>query len=95
MKPNIRIEQYQVAADTVSIGGVQWLTKYDVKVQFSDRDTAYAWKARIEQMLNREVQRQPLTDEQIRSMCKETWVFETVKKWARLIEAAHGIKEKT
>jgi hypothetical protein len=35
---------------------------------------------------------QPLTDEQIKSMCKEPWVFETVKQWVRIIEAAHGIK---
>jgi hypothetical protein len=37
-------------------------------------------------------QRQPLTDEWIRSMCKETWAFETVKQWVRIAEAAHGIK---
>jgi len=35
---------------------------------------------------------QPLTDEQIKSMCKEPWVFETVKQWVHIIEAAHGIK---
>jgi hypothetical protein len=34
---------------------------------------------------------QPLTDEQIKSMCKELWVFETIKQWVRIIEAAHGI----
>lgn len=33
----------------------------------------------------------PLTDEWIRSMCKESWVFNTVKKWVRIVEAAHGI----
>ena len=36
---------------------------------------------------------QPLSDEQIKAMCKQTWVFETVKQWVRIIEAAHGIKE--
>ena len=36
----------------------------------------------------------PMTDDQIRSMCKQGWVFETVKQWARIIEAHHGIKQK-
>jgi len=35
---------------------------------------------------------QPLTDEWIKSMCKEAWTFETVKKWVCIVEAAHGIK---
>ena len=34
----------------------------------------------------------PLTDEQIRAMCKESWVFETVKQWVRITEQHHGIK---
>ena len=33
----------------------------------------------------------PMTDEQIRSMCKQGWVFETVKQWVRIIEAHHDI----
>ena len=37
---------------------------------------------------------QPLTDEWIRSLCKETWVFETVKQWVSLVEAAHKIGAK-
>lgn len=36
--------------------------------------------------------REPLTDEQIRAMCKESWVFETVKQWVRITEQHHGIK---
>lgn len=36
-------------------------------------------------------ERVPMTDEQIRSMCKQGWVFETVKQWVRIIEAHHGI----
>ena len=59
MKPNVRIEEYKVAADTVSIGGIRWLTKWDVKVQFSDRDTAHAWRQRIAQMLQGEALAQP------------------------------------
>ena len=35
--------------------------------------------------------RVPMTEEQIRSMCKQGWVFETVKQWVRIIEAHHGI----
>lgn len=33
----------------------------------------------------------PMTDEQIRSMCKQGWVFETVRQWVHVIEAHHGI----
>ena len=51
MKPNIRIQQYQEVADTVSRGPIKWLTKYDLKIQFSDRDIAEAWKSKIEKML--------------------------------------------
>lgn len=36
-------------------------------------------------------ERVPMTDGQIRSMCKQGWVFETVKQWVRIIEAHHGI----
>lgn len=35
---------------------------------------------------------QPLTDEQISAMCKQTWVFETARQWVRVTEAAHNIK---
>lgn len=33
----------------------------------------------------------PMTDEQIRSMCKQGWVFETVRQWVHVIEAHHDI----
>lgn len=33
----------------------------------------------------------PLTDEWIRSKCKEPWIFETAKQWVRIAESAHGI----
>lgn len=36
-------------------------------------------------------ERVPMTDEQIRSMCKQGWVFETVRQWVHVIEAHHGI----
>lgn len=35
--------------------------------------------------------REPLSDEWIRALCKESWVFDTVQKWVRAVEAAHGI----
>lgn len=34
----------------------------------------------------------PLTDEWIRSMCKEPWIFDNAKQWVHIVEAAHGIK---
>lgn len=37
---------------------------------------------------------EPLTDEQIRAMCKEPWIFDTAKQWVRLIEHHHGISIK-
>ena len=40
-------------------------------------------------------ERVPMTDEQIRSMCKQGWVFETVKQWVHVIEAHHGITTQT
>ena len=35
---------------------------------------------------------QGLADEELRSMCKQTWVFDTIKQWAKIIEAK--LKEK-
>jgi hypothetical protein len=35
--------------------------------------------------------REPLTDEYIKSLCAQPWVFDTVKQWVRIVEAAHGI----
>lgn len=36
----------------------------------------------------------PLSDEQILSMCAQSWVFETVKQWVRIVETHHGIVTK-
>ena len=47
------------------------------------------WQARA--ILALRPERVPMTEEQIRSMCKQGWVFETVKQWVRIIEAHHGI----
>ena len=40
------------------------------------------------------VAREPLTDEWIRSRCKESWIFDAAKQWVRMTEAAHGIPHK-
>lgn len=39
------------------------------------------------------LERKPLTDEWILSMCGQAWVPEIVKTWVRAIEAAHGITD--
>lgn len=36
----------------------------------------------------------PMTEEKIRSLCKEDWVFETVKQWVRIVETHHSITQK-
>lgn len=35
--------------------------------------------------------RQPLSDDWIRGLCKESWVFDAAKQWIRIAERAHGI----
>lgn len=39
----------------------------------------------------RQPARQPLTDDWIRGLCKEAWVFDAAKQWIRIAERAHGI----
>lgn len=40
-EPKIRIEQYEQAADEkVSMGGIKWLKKWDVKIQCDSREEA-------------------------------------------------------
>lgn len=41
---------------------------------------------------NTRAERKPLPNSWIRSMCAQPWVFDTVKQWVRITEAAHGIK---
>jgi hypothetical protein len=59
------------------------------------RDNSQGWEIRALYTTPQPTQPQagavPLTDEQIRAMCKEPWIFDTAKQWVRLIEAAHGI----
>lgn len=44
-----------------------------------------------EHLMAQQPKPQPMTDEQIRPLCKQGWVFETVKQWVSVIEAHHGI----
>jgi len=53
MLPNIRVEQYEIK-NQGTFDGAKWLTRYDVKIQFSDRDIAYAMKDRIDKFLQDE-----------------------------------------
>lgn len=50
-----------------------------------------AWNTRTPQPTQAQAGAVPLTDEQIRAMCKEPWIFDTARQWVHLIEAAHGI----
>ena len=53
MLPDIRVEQYEIK-NQGTFDGAKWLTKYDVKIQFADRDIAYAMKDRIDKFLQGE-----------------------------------------
>ena len=53
MLPDIRVEQYEIK-NQGTFDGAKWLTKYDVKIRFSDRDVAYAMKDRIDKFLQGE-----------------------------------------
>lgn len=55
----------------------------------ADDEKARGWTE--EPLYTAPPQHKPLTEEEIRSMCKQTWVFETVMQWVRAIERAHGI----
>ena len=46
---NIRIEQYEQARGTVSIGGIKWDRKWDVCVQFDDKLDALRFRESLEQ----------------------------------------------
>ena len=79
----------------------EWATNEGKWPKAVDRDhngcylllqTSYAWTVwQARALLALRTERVPMTDEQIRSMCKQGWVFETVRQWVRIIEAHHGI----
>ena len=60
-----------------------------------DRKMVTRFAHAVESEVRKQAGSVPLTDEWIRSRCKESWIFDTVKQWVRMTEAAHGIKGKT
>lgn len=48
-KPNV--EWYQIAPGGVSMGGINWQDRYDVKIPFANREVAYEVLGRVEEML--------------------------------------------
>ena len=67
------------------------------ELHLAHKEAIHEWAERAksaEQKLALRPVQVPMTEEQIRSMCKQGWVFETVKQWVRIIEAHHGIKPK-
>lgn len=70
------------------------ITPPPIECDTEELKRAYAfgwWSALEKQRETAQAGAVPLTDEQIRAMCKEPWIFDTAKQWVRLIEAAHGI----
>ncbi len=73
---------------------VAWITPdgegFRIRFSAPTNDVPLGWDA-----LYTTPQQRPwvgLTDEDIRPMCAQTWVFDTVKQWAEVIEAK--LKEK-
>lgn len=60
--------------------------------EIAKADAVAAWNTRTPQPTQAQAGAVPLTDEQIRAMCKESWVFDTVKQWVRITEQHHGIR---
>jgi hypothetical protein len=75
MLPNIRVEQYEIK-NQGTFDGAKWLTKYDVKIQFSDRDIAYAMKDRIDKFLQGEDYRAMYLKvrDELAELQQRTWV---------------------
>jgi len=89
MLPNIRVEQYEIK-NHGTFDGAKWLTKYDVKIQFSDRDIAYAMKDRIDKFLQGEDYRAMYLKvrDELAELQQRTWVGLTDE------EVNNAIKEK-
>ena len=75
MLPNIRVEQYEIK-NQGTFDGAKWLTRYDVKIQFSDRDIAYAMKDRIDKFLQDEDYRAMYLKvrDELAKLQQRTWV---------------------
>lgn len=77
----------------VGVEPVAWAFKYDDGTWHAPSTTEHSSGMRPLFAAPQPVVREPLTDEWIRSRCKEPWVFETAKQWVRMAEAAHGINK--
>lgn len=64
------------------IGDEPRFTKYNMEVAFLAGKQSAALEAK-----DKPVAWVGLTDEDIRPLCKQTWVFDTVKQWAVIIDA--------
>lgn len=54
MNPDIRVESYEVRK-ALDSGGGMWIRKYDVKIAFTNLETAFAMKEKITAMLQSEI----------------------------------------
>ena len=83
MLPDIRVEQYEIK-NQGTFDGARWLTKYDVKIRFSDRDVAYAMKDRIDKFLQGEDYRAMYLKvrDELAEFQQRTWVGLTEKEAA-------------
>jgi hypothetical protein len=81
MLPNIRVEQYEIK-NQGTFDGAKWLTKYDVKIQFADRDIAYVMKDRIDKFLQVEDYRAMYLKvrDELAELQQRTWVGLTDKE---------------
>jgi hypothetical protein len=88
MLPNIRVEQYEIK-NQGTFDGFKWLTKYDVKIQFSDRDIAYAMKDRIDKFLQGEDYRAMYLKvrDELAELQQRTWVGLSEKEAHELWES--------
>lgn len=85
--------QAQEAARLAALLDAEQVRTVDADVMHSQAAALLRSQAARIAELERELarMREPLSDEQIRALCKESWVFDTAQKWVRAIEAAHGI----
>ena len=88
------LESHLILDGTPAVAGkpVAWLSPWRADQVTTDYD-AYGEHGIPLYTAPKPVEREPLTDEWIRSRCKEPWVFETAKQWVRMAEAAHGINK--
>jgi hypothetical protein len=89
MKPEISIEQYEVAEGTVSLGGIKWQQRWDVKITFDDRGEAYALRERLEQP----AAWVGLTDKEAMQICEDCGCLS--EDWLVLLDAVEAkLREK-